>query len=418
MENKRHASNEFRRGANRTGLAVLSLCIPMLSAVASCSPAVTGGTGPPEPIGLDPAGCLNLVDHRDTSPIPLRGRLVVTYFEPALEASLCGWDDESNSYWCPYPTQVAQDCEEYDGTYWCPVPNPPADKIGDPQELGLFDLARPQDGVQRWTNNLLHEAEMDISPDGKKVVYAVRAYLDAFSDGQGDGIWIVNIDGSEPRRLTTGDGYAGIPAWVPPDSNRFTFVSDDAGAPISVFDLSTMKATPIVPQTQVNLMDPEPSYDGQKIVFKSDLERPNAPDIHVMRFDGSGVRRLTSGYSDHDPVFSPDNKKVYFERYYGPGSWDQYADLDRTEHPEINQWGIVEVDVETAEERVIIPHDPCGKHFFWLPTVSPDGQYLMFIHDYVDGDGGYQDLWVSDINGGNAQRVPNTREFYWFDWSD
>jgi len=125
-----------------------------------------------------------------------------------------------------------------------------------------------------------------------------------------------------------------------------------------------------------------------------------------------------TGHSDHDPVFSRDNRKAYFERYYGPGAWDQYADLDRTEHPEINQWGIVEVDVETKKERVVIPHDPCGKHFFWLPTVSPDGKYLMFIHDYVDAAGGYQDLWVSHIEGGNAQRVPNTRELYWFDWSD
>jgi Tol biopolymer transport system component len=130
---------------------------------------------------------------------------------------------------------------------------------------------------------------------------------------------------------------------------------------------------------------------------------------------GSNVKQLTRGPSDHDPVFSRDNRKIYFERYYGPGEWDQ--DLDRLEHPEINQWGIVEVDPATSAERVLIPHDKCGKHFFWLPTVSPDGRYLMFIHDYVAADG-YQDLWISDIDGKDAQPVAGTRRFHWFDWTN
>jgi hypothetical protein len=72
-------------------------------------------------------------------------------------------------------------------------------------------------------------------------------------------------------------------------------------------------------------------------------------------------------------------------------------------------------EAETAEARVIIPHDPCGRHFFWLPTVSPDGEHIMFIHDHVNGAEGYQDLWVSDENGANAQRVPNTDDSCWFD---
>jgi Tol biopolymer transport system component len=380
--------------------------------------AIDGSAASPEaapasPIGHDANGCLALVDHYATTPLPLRGKLVVTYSEPSIEDSLCEWDDASQQYWCPSPTATAPDCEEVDGTYWCPTTSPPAGQTGDPQELALFDLANPQAGVQRWTNNLVHEAELDISPDGSKVVYNVRRRLDAWDPQDGLGIWLIGSDGTNPTQLTPAGVFAGIPTWVPPGNTQFTFIRDDG---FFLFDIPTLTTTPIVPAFPGYPSDPESSYDGAQITFKSDLLRASAPDIYVMQFNGSNVRRLTTGYSDHDPVFSRDNQKIYFERYYGPGSWDSYAELDRAEHPEINQWGIVEVDVATAEERVIIPHDPCGKHFVWLPTVSPDGQYLMFIHDYVDATSGYQDFWVADRTGANAQAVPNTAGFYWFDW--
>jgi len=42
---------------------------------------------------------------------------------------------------------------------------------------------------------------------------------------------------------------------------------------------------------------------------------------------------------------------------------------------------------------------------------------FVFDHDYVDETGGYQDLWVAETSGANAQRVPNTLGFYWFDWT-
>jgi len=372
-----------------------------------------GADGASSPIGLDENGCLALVDHYETSPIPLSGKLVVTYYDEALEASLCGWDDESEQYWCPEESPTSADCEEFEGSYWCPEANPPVDRIGDAQELALFDLGDPQAGLQRWTNNLVHEAELDISPDGTKVVYAVRSGLDAFESGLG--IWMIGIDGSNPTQLTPSGSYAGIPTWAPPGSSQFTFIND---AGLMLFDIDTRATTPIAPDFDGDIVDPETSYDGAKITFKSDILRVNAPDVYVMQFDGSDVRRVTTGHSDHDPVFSRDNQKIYFERYYGPGAWDQYEELDRVDHPEINQWGIVEVDVVTGQERVVIPHDPCGKHFVWLPTVSPDGQHLMFIHDFVDAEGGYQNLWVAELSGANAQRVPDTMDFYWFDWTD
>lgn len=322
--------------------------------------------------------CLNLEDHHQSSPFALKGKLVVTYVEQTIDKSK-----------------------------------------GDNHELGVFDLAHPESKVRRLTNNLVNEAEVDISPDGKKFLYTVRPRLDDFEDNSE--IWQMNIDGSDPVRLVSGRPM-GIPVWSP-DGTQFIFIQWGGKSKYSqlfTYTFATKAVTPF-PANLKGAADPGISHDGRFITFKMPVEgdRDFQPSIYVMKADGSDVKRLTSGYSDHDPVFSRDGKKVYFERYYGPGDWFK-ASKDRTK-PEHNMWGIVEVDIETKQEDVLVPHDPCGRHLFWLPTVSPDGKYLMYIHHDLwaknEGKPG-SDLWVSDIDGRNPQKVRGSDWFYFFDWTE
>jgi hypothetical protein len=386
---------------------------PSSEAPAVSDDAVAAAPRPGRALPLDAAGCIDMTAHHH-EPISLTGRLVVTFYEPTLNASTCEKDDETSTYWCKSRTSTSSECAEVAGEFWCPNANPTPAQLGDPQELGHFDLANPGAGVHRWTNNAVHEAELDISPDGKRVVYAVRKRIDAFEDGMG--IWVSDSDGKNPRKVVDLSGHTGIPTWLPPGNDRFTFIADG----LKVFDMasSTTIDVKIANFDSGFVVDPEASHDGRKLTFKADVSGGNAPAIYVMDFDGkagSNVKQLTRGFSDHDPVFSRDNKKIYFERYYGPGEWNQGG--NKLENPAINQWGIVEVDPTSGQERVLIPHDKCGKHFWWLPTLSPDNKHLMFIHDAVGvGEDGYQDLWISDLNGENAQPVPGTKGIHWFDW--
>jgi hypothetical protein len=64
---------------------------------------------------------------------------------------------------------------------------------------------------------------------------------------------------------------------------------------------------------------------------------------------------------------------------------------------------------------VIVPYDPCGNHIFWLPTISPDGKYLMYIYtDWRNKKAGRptSELWVAEIDGKNAQKVRGSDWFY------
>ena len=65
--------------------------------------------------------------------------------------------------------------------------------------------------------------------------------------------------------------------------------------------------------------------------------------------------------------------------------------------------------------RILIPPDPCGRHIFWLPTLSPDGKRLLHVHTDLQGktEGKpWTELWVADINGQNAQKVRRSVLFF------
>lgn len=371
----------FNNRRVRYSLAVSLLALVFLSGVEN----TTARSKAPNPTTMRGARCLQLVDHRQYAPISLKGKLAVTFVEQSI-------DEESQ---------------------------------GDPHEIGVFDLTKPEIPVRRLTNNLVNEAEVDISPDGKKLVYTLRPKLDGFEHNSE--FWEMNMDGSNPVKLLSGKPYAG-PTYFQPDGKKLLFteisMSEEEGHKLYILD-GTTKAVTKFPTNLENIGDPEISYDGRLVVFKMAIEtdRDYQPSLYVMNADGSNVRRLTTGYSDHDAVFSRDNKKLYFERYYGPGDWFE-ASQDRSK-PEHNMWGIVEVDIATKREKIIVPHDPCGLHLFWLPTVSPDGKSVMYVHNDVtssvtgqEQDQPWSDLWVAEINGQNPQKVPGSDWFYFFDWAE
>lgn len=317
--------------------------------------------------------CLKMIDHRARDPIALPGKLAVTYIEQSIDP-----------------------------------------KVGDQHELGVLDLARPKDGIRRLTNNLVNEAEPEISPDGKAMLYTVRPKLDGFEDNSE--IWSVGMDGVGHRRLVSGQPM-GVPAWVHPRGDTFTYIEWGTQNGDSRLMLGGRAGGSVAhPSAPRGVADPEVSYDGKLVTFKRAVEgdREMQPSIWVMNADGTKQRRLTRNYSDHDPVFSKDGKKIYFERYYGPGDWFE-ASQDRGV-PEHNWWGIVEVDVRTRKEKIIVPHDPCGRHFFWLPTIAPDGKSVMYNHIDVWGKV-WTDLWVAKVDGRSPQKVPGSDWVYFFDWA-
>jgi dipeptidyl aminopeptidase/acylaminoacyl peptidase len=70
-------------------------------------------------------------------------------------------------------------------------------------------------------------ADPQISPDGKKIVY-VRRFADPMTDKRHANLWIINVDGSDHRPLTTGNRSDSSPRWAP-DATRIAYLSDADG---------------------------------------------------------------------------------------------------------------------------------------------------------------------------------------------
>src|SRR5437867_9066428 len=75
-----------------------------------------------------------------------------------------------------------------------------------------------------------------LSADGRLVVYQVRT-IDAEKDGYESHLWLVPLQGGEPRRLTFGEHKNGNAAWSP-DGKWIAFVSDRREKKAQIYRLS------------------------------------------------------------------------------------------------------------------------------------------------------------------------------------
>ena len=60
--------------------------------------------------------------------------------------------------------------------------------------------------------NLQFASDPQISPDGKRIVYA-RAFADIMSDKRLSNLWVVDFDGLDNRALTNGNFSDESPRW-------------------------------------------------------------------------------------------------------------------------------------------------------------------------------------------------------------
>jgi WD40-like Beta Propeller Repeat len=156
------------------------------------------------------------------------------------------------------------------------------------------------------------------SADGKTIVYS------ASTSGQTE-IHLVATDGSEDRTVHSEDAagtFAIFSADVSPDGQMILFDrGTDAGFDIFVMNVDGSDARPLT--TTGTDYNPDWSPDGTKIAFTRQ-EAPATSNIFVMNADGTKVQRLTDGGSDatyQDPHWAPDGSKMAYEAGVtgGPG---------------------------------------------------------------------------------------------------
>jgi acylaminoacyl-peptidase len=280
-----------------------------------------------------------------------------------------------------------------------------------------------------------HAADPQVSPDGKQVVY-VRDFMDIMKDRPRSRLWIVNVDGSDHRPVTSGDANEFSPRWSP-DGKRLLYVSDVGGsAQLHCRWMDTGQAAQLsrLPSAPVN---PVWSPDGKMIAFGMFVEEPEAPFVDlpgkpegaewakpprvirklVYRFDGRGYlknghqhlfvlpaeggtpRQLTQGAYDHmqnflsgpsEPSWTPDGKAIILSANRHAGAEHDVMNTD------VYEMSVADGAVKALTDRKG-PDDN--------PVISPDGKHIAYS-GFEDKGIAYQSARLSVMNrDGSGKRV-------------
>jgi dipeptidyl aminopeptidase/acylaminoacyl peptidase len=234
--------------------------------------------------------------------------------------------------------------------------------------------------------NIEFPFDPQISPDGKRVVYA-RRFCDIMSDRRCSNLWIINSDGTGHRSLTTGNFNDFSARWSP-DGTRLMYMSTRDGIPqIYIRWMDTGETTKLTNLTTAP-SGIEWSPDGQSIAFMAFV--PGAP-----RQIGS-FPAPPAGAKWADPARVIDKLVYRWDRigYLPPGWWQIFVVSADGGSPRQVTTGEVFYGFEGStggDPR----WTPDGKYLIVSANCRPDAEYEPFdteIYEISVADGAFKAL--------------------------
>ncbi len=284
-----------------------------------------------------------------------------------------------------------------------------------PQEKHLKNIRKLTDGGEN--------AEAYFSFDEKKLIFQATV-----GDLKCDQIFVMNIDGSGKRMVSTGKGRTTCSYFLPGDTTFLyasTHLAGDACPPppprkhgyvwqlYNTFDIFLARLSD---GKIIKRLTDSPGYDaeatvsplGDKIVFTS--TRDGDPEIYVMNLDGSNQKRLTfeKGY-DGGPFFSWDGKKIVF-RASRPKTPKELADYEILVKQDLYRPTTLEIYVMDADGKHIRQVTHLGAASF-APFFHPDNKRIIFASNYGSKTGRNFDLYMVNIDGSGLERITYNETF-------
>jgi len=280
-------------------------------------------------------------------------------------------------------------------------------------------LALPQEKHLRNIRQLTfggENAEAYFSADGKRLIFQ------STRDGREcDQIYTMNVDGSDVRMVSTGDGRTTC-SYLFPNGKRILYSSTHLGATqcpprpdfsqgyvwavYDTFDIFTAKpdGSDLKQLTSTPGYDAETTItrDGKKLVFTS--KRDGDLDIYAMDANGKNVKRLTDelGY-DGGPFWSYDAKQIVYRAYH-PQSEKEKADYVGLLKQNLIRPTVLDIWVMNADGSNKRQVTHLNKASF-APYFFPDGKRIIFSSNAADPKGRDFDLYTIKSDGTGMERV-------------
>ncbi len=286
------------------------------------------------------------------------------------------------------------------------------------------DLALPQEKRLRNVRQLTfggENAEAYFSADGKKLIFQ------STRDGKEcDQIYTMNIDGSDVKLVSTGDGRTTC-SYFFPSNKRILYSSTHLGAKqcppkpdfskgyvwavYETFDIFTAKPD----GSDLKRLTNTPGYDAEttinrfgELVFTS--KRDGDLDIYTMDVNGKHVRRLTNelGY-DGGPFWSYDGKQIVYRAYH-PQTEKEKADYVALLKQNLIRPTILDIWVMNADGSNKRQVTHLNKASF-APYFFPDGKRIIFASNAADSKGRDFDLYMIKTDGTGMERITYNATF-------
>jgi len=288
------------------------------------------------------------------------------------------------------------------------VQGTPDDPLRDPHEVHLRHVKQLTFG---GTN-----AEAYFSYDGKRLVF--QSTRETYKCDQ---IFVMNIDGSDVRLVSTGKGKTTC-AYFFPDGKHILYSSTHLASPecpprpdySKGYVWGAYAAFQIFYATDageiLKQLTTGPGYnaeatlsaDGKKIVFTS--LREGDLDIYTMNADGSGVKRLTRdlGY-DGGPFFSPDGRWIVYRGHHptAPEDVTRYKELLGQElvAPMLMDLYVMRADGSRKRQVTRLGGASFAPFFF------PDSRRIIFASNYENPGSSQFELYAIDRDGTRLERL-------------
>jgi TolB protein len=178
------------------------------------------------------------------------------------------------------------------------------------------------------------------SPDGTQLIFSS-------SMQSNPELYVTDISGARPKRLTFSNGANMSPAWNPKTGQTIAFVSDRGGTPqLYLMNADGTSTTKIDLPDKGYVIDPAWSPNGQLLAFS--WRRPNDNyDLYIMDAASQQLVELTRDQGRNErPSWAPDGRHLVFEstRSGERQIWTMLADgsqphqLTTTGHNESPNW--------------------------------------------------------------------------------
>ena len=203
-----------------------------------------------------------------------------------------------------------------------------------------------------------------ISFDGKKL--AISNHV-AGEPGGGSAIFVLPIDGGEPRRITD-KTPSYLHGWSPDD--KFLIYTAQRNEQYDIYKISADGGEETQLTNQQTLDDgSEYAPDGRWIYFNS--ARTGVMQIWRMKPDGSDQQQITfDEWNDWFPHISPDGKQMLFLSYP--------PEVEAENHPHYKHVMLRKMPADGGEAKVVA-YLYGGQGTINVPSWSPDGKKAAFV---------------------------------------